>query len=163
MMPLGHLGLPLVPFIFSKARRTPPWPIFLGALIPDIIDKPVGHLLLPENNGRIFAHTLLFAGLVLTIALAYKPLMPLSFGVSAHHLLDGMFLEPRTAIWPLLGPFEATDFVLMDWAEVLLRPFTIAEEAAGAFALLWFVAFVYLSVLTRPWRARSRPVNGAEE
>ena len=36
--------------------------LMMGSLLPDIIDKPVGRLLLRDtlNNGRIFSHTLLF-------------------------------------------------------------------------------------------------------
>ena len=42
----------------------------LGAILPDLVDKPLGHLLLQEtlDNGRIFGHSLLFTGMVFTIA-----------------------------------------------------------------------------------------------
>jgi hypothetical protein len=58
MMPIGHLGIPMLPFLF---KNDPDWDIrllILGSLLPDLIDKPLGHIILPENNGRIFAHTL---------------------------------------------------------------------------------------------------------
>ena len=39
----------------------------LGALIPDLIDKPVGHILFAEtlDSGRLFGHGLLFVGILL--------------------------------------------------------------------------------------------------
>lgn len=40
----------------------------LGGILPDVIDKPIGHYLFSQafgNNGRIFSHTLLFFILLL--------------------------------------------------------------------------------------------------
>ena len=46
--------------------------LFIGSLLPDIIDKPLGMIILRDSlaNGRIFAHTLLFL-VVLTICGTY--------------------------------------------------------------------------------------------
>ena len=136
MMPFGHIGIPLIPFLFQK---DPDWDIrllILGSLLPDIIDKPLGHLILPENNGRIFAHTLVFAVLILLAALAYRPLMPLSLGISIHHILDGVFLYPKSALWPLLGGFEPTDYRLMEWLYAFLEPYVMVEELFGIIIIL---------------------------
>ncbi|MGA1792713.1 MAG: metal-dependent hydrolase [Thermoplasmatota archaeon] len=138
MMPLGHLGIPLVPFLL---RKEPDWDIrllALGAFLPDLIDKPLGHLILPENNGRIFAHTVLFAVVVIAAALAYRPLMPMSLGISVHLLVDGMFLDPHGAFWPLFGAFESTDYELIMWLHAFSDPFTLVEELFG----LSVVAFI---------------------
>jgi len=45
--------------------------VFTGSLLPDLIDKPVGEILLAGSisNGRIFAHTLLFNFLLLLFCL----------------------------------------------------------------------------------------------
>ncbi|MGA1873684.1 MAG: metal-dependent hydrolase [Thermoplasmatota archaeon] len=141
-MPLGHLGIPLVPFLLG---REPDWDIrllALGAFLPDIIDKPLGHLILSENNGRIFAHTLLFASLLLMAAAAWRPLMPLSLGVSSHLLLDGIFLDPRGALWPILGGFESTDYEVIRWLHAFAEPYTLTEELLGL-AVLVFVLWKF--------------------
>lgn len=136
MMPFGHLGIPLIPFLFQK---DPNWDVrllLLGSLLPDLIDKPIGHLILSENNGRILTHTLLFAIVLLFAALAYRPLMPLSLGVSMHHILDGIFLYPRSALWPILGGFESTDYELIRWLYAFLEPYVIVEELIGISIIL---------------------------
>ena len=85
----------------------------LGAILPDIVDKPLGHLLLQGtlDSGRIYAHTLLFLGLVIVagvVAWRYK-LTPLvlvvAMGVASHLVLDTMWDNPVTLLWPALGPF----------------------------------------------------------
>ncbi|MBN1390208.1 MAG: metal-dependent hydrolase [Candidatus Thermoplasmatota archaeon] len=131
MMPLGHIGFPLVPFLMMKEPRWDVRLLALGAFLPDIIDKPLGHLLLPENNGRIFAHTVLFALMVLAAAVAYRPLMPFSLGVSFHLLQDGIFLDTQGALWPLMGPFRYTDYELVRWLFAFTEPYTICEELFG--------------------------------
>lgn len=85
----------------------------LGAILPDIIDKPLGHLLLQGtlDSGRIYAHTLLFLGVIAVagaVAWKYKgtPLvLILALGIASHLLLDTMWDNPVTLLWPTLGPF----------------------------------------------------------
>jgi hypothetical protein len=85
----------------------------LGAILPDIVDKPLGHLLLQStlDSGRIIAHTLLFLGLVSAAGLMawrYRltPLvLVLAMGVASHLVLDTMWDNPTTLFWPALGPF----------------------------------------------------------
>lgn len=135
-MPFGHIGIPLIPFLF---QRDPDWDVrllVLGSLLPDLIDKPLGHLILPGNNGRIFAHTLLLAVILLLAALAYRPLMPLSLGVSMHHMLDGVFLDPKGALWPVFGGFETTDYEIAEWLHALTKPYVMAEELIGISIIL---------------------------
>jgi hypothetical protein len=137
MMPLGHIGIPLVPFLFQK---NPQWDIrllVLGSLLPDMIDKPLGHLILPENNGRIFAHSLLFAVIILLTALAYRPIMPLSLGISMHHILDGTFLDPRNTLWPIMGGFETTDYEIIQWLYAFQKPYVVIEELVGLSIILF--------------------------
>jgi hypothetical protein len=65
-----HLLLGLV-LGLAIARRLGDWRLIgfcaFGAVLPDLIDKPVGHILLAGSldSGRIFAHGLLFLGLLL--------------------------------------------------------------------------------------------------
>ena len=139
-MPLGHLGIPLLVPIFGRRVDLDVRLLMLGALLPDIIDKPLGHLILPENNGRIFAHTLAFAAVVLILGFFWKPGLSLSLGVSFHHIQDGMFLDHRTSLWPLLGPFESYDFEVYQWFEAFGDPYVISEEVIGILILVGFIA-----------------------
>jgi hypothetical protein len=84
--------------------------VLLGSLLPDIIDKPVGLLILGNffKNGRIFCHTLLFSLLIL-VAGSYgygwhrsTSLLWVGFGSLTHLVLDEMWRSPRTlALAPL--------------------------------------------------------------
>jgi len=85
--------------------------IFLGSLLPDIIDKPIGNGLLASslNNGRIFAHSLLFLFIVLMAGLlVYRRyrnsfFLVVAFGVMIHSILDSMWVDPHSLFWPFLG------------------------------------------------------------
>ena len=90
----------------------------LGAVLPDLLDKPVGHLLLAEslNSGRIFAHGLLFLGLFLIAGIAIQrrhrsfALLAVTAGALSHQLLDTMWMIPVTWYFPLLGPYRPYEF-----------------------------------------------------
>jgi len=90
----------------------------LGAVLPDLIDKPVGHLLLAGslNSGRLFGHGLLFLGLLAVAGIAlYRrresiALLTVAAGALSHHLLDAMWAMPVTWYFPLLGPYEPGEF-----------------------------------------------------
>ncbi|AGK60062.1 hypothetical protein Asulf_00026 [Archaeoglobus sulfaticallidus PM70-1] len=83
--------------------------IFIGSLLPDIIDKPLGMILLPLNNGRVFGHTLLFILILLLIGLKYRKSLFLSFASFLHLIEDELWNEPETFFWPLLGDFPAKE------------------------------------------------------
>ena len=112
----------------------------LGAVLPDLVDKPLGLLLRGTMSyGRIFAHSLVFALalLVLGFLLYWRTRSPLGIalaaGVLSHQFLDALWLEPVTWFWPLLGPFPEP--VPEPLLEYLLRQVTQPAEwvfAAGA-------------------------------
>jgi len=129
--------------------------VILGSMLPDVIDKPLGVYILGGglSNGRIFAHTLLFVGLLLLASLltraSFRPVLALTaLGVGAHLLLDRMWEEPHTLLWPLLGwRFERVS--VSGWSGHMLEqflsdPYTYASEAVGA-----AVVVVLLAVLIR--------------
>jgi len=122
--------------------------VVIGGLLPDIIDKPLGHLVMPENNGRIFAHSLLFFMVLFSIGLARPRMMPLAYGVGSHLVLDSMFMDPTTALWPLLGPFPSTDFDPSGWFEALGDPEVLSYEASGMAAM---AAFAYMRWRRNSW------------
>ncbi len=124
--------------------------LLVGSLLPDIIDKPVGHFFFREyfSNGRIFCHTLLFLILVTATGIyLYRRhsktwLLPFSFGTLTHLIFDQMWLTPRTLFWPLLGfTFERSD--INNWIPdifhaLLADPVVYLPELAGIVILSWF-------------------------
>ena len=124
--------------------------LLIGSLLPDIIDKPVGQFFLRNifSNGRIFCHTLLFlilislAGTYLRWRYGKTWLLTLSFGTLTHLILDEMWIEPQTLLWPFLGfVFEKKDLTF--WAQnllhaILTNPEIYVLELIGAGVLLWF-------------------------
>jgi hypothetical protein len=84
--------------------------VALGAVLPDIIDKPLAWWFLEGRveDDHLFAHTLLFA-LVLALPGLYfarrgnPALLSLAFGVFTHLLCDPVLREPHTMFWPLGG------------------------------------------------------------
>ncbi len=136
MYPLAHLGFTSL----LSSRNIDLKMLLLGALLPDLIDKPLGHILLPENNGRIIAHTLLFSVLLLVMGLAWKSALPLSLGVSMHQLLDSMYMSPESSLWPMLGPFQYTDFHISNWLDPLTDPYIIITELIGLTLLITVIA-----------------------
>jgi membrane-bound metal-dependent hydrolase YbcI (DUF457 family) len=85
--------------------------LLLGALIPDIVDTPIGLLFYGRlHSVRLFTHGLLLAAAVMVIVVMStrrgrprKMWMPLAIGLLLHVLLDAMWLDPETLWWPLLG------------------------------------------------------------
>jgi hypothetical protein len=135
MFPLAHAGIPLLPLLASGRMPKGAWLIVLGGLLPDLIDKPLGHAILPENNGRIFAHTLAFALVLFLGGMAFPKVMFLAYGVLSHLILDQVFLDPGAALWPLYGGFEATDFSPDTWFLALKDPLVVSLELVGAAGL----------------------------
>ena len=129
--------------------------LFVGALLPDIIDKPIGRVFFEGTfeNGRIFAHTLVFLVVLTLIGLyMYKKRgslagLALSFGVLTHLVLDAMWQLPHTLLWPLYGfSFDRYYTDLYSWSgiqhaleEVSSNPFIVLPELIGAVVVTWFV------------------------
>jgi membrane-bound metal-dependent hydrolase YbcI (DUF457 family) len=121
----------------------------VGAVLPDLIDKPIGSILFTDyyGTGRIYAHTLAFAAIVLfgVMALtsrgsaARKRWMALPIGVFFHLLLD-MPVDAETLWWPVLG-LEFPSFAegaLVDLVAYLLKsPWVVLQELIGATYLVW--------------------------
>jgi membrane-bound metal-dependent hydrolase YbcI (DUF457 family) len=157
MIFFGHVGLTTgiikgAEAVASKGRAVEKLPVdyrlvMLGAMLPDIIDKPVG--LLFRNtfpNSRLFAHTLLFSILLLSVVLwRYRRKQKntiLLLGVSSfiHIILDGMWNITQNLFWPLYSwsfPPRTGDWISESLEHFLHDPFLISSELIG-FAILSF-------------------------
>jgi hypothetical protein len=128
--------------------------LIFGALLPDIIDKPLSFWLLPEavsHSTRSVGHSLLFNAVLLAAALAVLGLagragpVALALGSIGHLLFDKMWEIPAILLWPFLGwrfPMGTTtleEWVLFHIAGALASP----EELVGALVLVWFALQLY--------------------
>ncbi|KAF1073850.1 metal-dependent hydrolase [Methanogenium sp. MK-MG] len=84
----------------------------IGSLLPDIIDKPVGHIILESmGNGRIFFHSLTVCALVALLGYLiylkwrHPGLLFIAAGMLSHQLADAMWCAPQSWYWPFLGDF----------------------------------------------------------
>jgi inner membrane protein len=131
--------------------------LLVGALLPDIIDKPVGEFFFRDTfgNGRIFFHTLVFLILVVSLGLYLFRrwrqvwMLTLAGGALMHLVLDAMWTSPATLFWPFLGfIFEkepAGNWLSGIWYGLLTQPGVYVPEIAGFLILLW----LGLSLLAR--------------
>jgi membrane-bound metal-dependent hydrolase YbcI (DUF457 family) len=102
-------------YLISGILKDRHWliPCTVGAVLPDLIDKPLGFVIFGGviDNGRIWCHSLLFAAIVLVSGLLLwkfrrtPVLIAAAIGILSHQLLDLMWLQPATWYYPLLGPF----------------------------------------------------------
>lgn len=150
-MILWHLGgtIALIRYAFRDERMDLRF-LALGAILPDLIDTPVGLVGWSEfQNVRLAAHSLAFGATLMVVVLLTtrrgrprKRWMPLAVGVLVHLLLDAMWAQPETLWWPFLGwSFTATDFATVaDYLASLLTDWLMwLGEAIGAayLAYLW--------------------------
>lgn len=124
--------------------------VILGALLPDLIDKPVGTILFAGTfeTSRIYGHTLLFPLVILTVVMlitdrgasARKSWLGVPIGVLIHLIVDGVWLDPVTFWWPLFGwefPPLRADYWSGLVAELLSSPLLWIQEAAGVAYLVY--------------------------
>ncbi len=164
MFALGHLGLGkrLAARPYRRFSRDERRAFFLGALLPDLIDKPLFYLPFWVTGRRglwlsgthLFAHTGLFLlALVLVAWLTRSPSWrAVTLGVATHFVLDcvGLSMGLGTLLWPFLGRhFPAYPFAnLAHHLATVLNPVTLAGEVLGGAILLW------------DWRRARRRVDG---
>ena len=142
MFVLGHLGI-TVGLAWLITWR---WPevqvdyrlILVAALLPDLIDKPLGALL--SLQARLWTHTLIFLA-ALALLSRLRPLRAftwLAFGVAVHLTLDMIWFEPNVVLWPLYGwSFPAGTQSLGGYVRTLLTDAYVQfGEIVGASILL---------------------------
>ncbi len=119
--------------------------VAIGAMLPDILDKPIGHWLTDLGNGRLVGHSLIFlvslslsAHVLARAGNRHWPVAAgLAIGTATHLAFDGMWGIPFTLLWPVLGlRFPALGFEPIGWVTTILTdPFVQVTEAAGAIAM----------------------------
>src|SRR5207245_7226543 len=124
MFLLSHLGIGLrlawLPSWKSPTRIDYRWVLF-GAILPDLIDKPLGFL--TGLDSRLWAHTFLFlfAILALSFVPSLRGLRLVGFGVATHLLLDLIWNQPAIVLYPYFGwTFPPAPFSVAGWFDALL-------------------------------------------
>ena len=141
-----HFGMTsAIVFFTLGARRIDYRVVLLGAVLSDLIDKPIGRIFFADEfqNGRLFGHTLLVPTvLLLLIQLTLRGatarrwfILPICMLI--HQVLDGMWNEPITWFWPLFGTGFPPELVENYWLEVLTRPGELARELVGLVLLIY--------------------------
>jgi len=127
-------------------------PCIIGAVLPDIIDKPLNFLLIPavNGNGRFLFHNLLICaflmviGLLLWIYYASPYILALDIGVLSHQVLDTMAADPVRWFFPLLGPYPANSAAPPDFIFSLLDSDLVTPSEWIIVALLGVCVVLYL-------------------
>jgi len=139
MLVFGHVGTAVTAASYADRRADLRWVIFL-TLIADLVDKPVGLILLKDtvNNGRIYFHSLSVNLLLTLVLLAFRRPAVYVLAVWVHQLLDRMWMRPWTVLWPFTGPFTYRQLPFEEWVHGLLSPYNVAGEILGLVLLMAF-------------------------
>lgn len=138
----------------------------LGAILPDLIDLPVGIMWWGTWHApRLFAHSLLFGSALMAVVLiatrrgtTRKRLLLVAVGVLLHLALDAMWKQPETLWWPFLGTeFSSTGFDSYGQylAGLVRSPTLYMSEIAG----LTYLAFLWRRADLGVSAARRRLLN----
>ena len=156
MFILGHVGLTigLILFgimIFKKdvlIDKIDFRIIALFALLPDFIDKIIGHVFFQDtlNNGRLFSHTLIFlvAFCVIFFFVVGTYWWIYSIPIVTHQVFDTLWESPATWFWPGFGwSFKSLEIdVWHHWLTTLLNnPFIIFTEILGFVIIISITIF----------------------
>lgn len=122
-----------------------------GAVLPDLIDKPLGHIILAGtvNYGRIYFHGLtvlflvLIAGLLLYHYRRRIGLIAIAAGMASHQFLDGMWRHPVEWFWPFLGSFPRHDYPEDFFWDAILRELAQPSEWLFFFLIAGLFAYLY--------------------
>jgi len=135
-------------------RRLPGRWLYLGCLLPDLIDKPLFYVLGPTallSGTRTFGHTGLFliAWALLALMLRRPWCIALAAGIATHFALDIVSemltsADPDSAIWlaifyPAYGRFPQAKFAsLLEHLEISARNVVVvAGEVVGGALLIY--------------------------
>lgn len=123
--------------------------LLLGAILPDLIDLPVGTLLFADrfSTGELWFHSLTLPAVYMAAVLVLtrrgrsrRAWMALGIGWLLHLLLDGMWASQEVFLWPFFGweipPGEAPYWPLA-WERALNDPWRWVKSVIGLAYLSW--------------------------
>lgn len=154
MIFFGHIGITLLMIflIFTFLKEKIDYRLLvIGAILPDLIDKPIGHYLFYETfqNGRIFGHTVLFIILLVVLAAClerkyrFTSGSVLALGAIAHLVEDRIWTAPGNVLWPLLGwefpKLDMANYSEYIWHVLFNEPSAYVPEIVGLAIIAGFV------------------------
>ncbi|TGC08311.1 metal-dependent hydrolase [Methanolobus halotolerans] len=166
MLIFGHIGITLGIFFMLGSLFPGIKPhidyryVAFGSLLPDLIDKPIGRVILAESvaNGRIIAHTLVFCILLFLLGYYFyqsrgDARVIIIAGASFCHLLeDQMWTEPTTFFWPMFGwsfPYKASYGSSIDYSlEMLSRSLSADFFQFFSLELIGFIVILLIIVIS---------------
>ncbi len=171
MFVLAHLLVGVLIGILLYLWRRERWLILaaaVGSILPDLIDKPLGYLVLEGsvNFGRIYFHSLvlLLAFVVAGVLVWWKYRsfigIALALGVLSHQVLDLMWAEYWNWLWPFFGPFrgrEIENFFMDGFLRELANP---SEWLFGLALLLILISLPRIGMLRERRASGSIPAAG---
>jgi membrane-bound metal-dependent hydrolase YbcI (DUF457 family) len=151
MLFLGHLVIGLIiGFILYEFFHDRTIIVFvaIGSVLPDVIDKPLGHIIFGStlDNGKIFFHSFIIVLLFfITGLIVWKLYKSPSFifvasGMFLHQLVDMMWTRPVNWYYPFFGPYQTeahTDYFLN----------AIVAELTSVTEWIFFVAILAIAYL----------------
>jgi membrane-bound metal-dependent hydrolase YbcI (DUF457 family) len=137
--------------------------VLLGALLPDLVDKPLGFWIAPEfvnNSLRSVGHSILFGGMcALAVGLFTRrrgaaPVSGFALALAAHLAFDRMWQMPAALLWPFHGwSFPEGTVPLSWWLRVHFgKPAASAADLLGTAVLGLMVVRLTARGLRRLWR-----------
>ncbi len=160
MFVLGHIGLTiglLILFLLLTKRHDIIYKIdfriiIIFSLLPDIIDKIIGHGILQTslNNGRLFSHTLVFLFIftIIFYLIIQEKWWIFSFPIMTHQIFDFLWSEPKTWYWPYYGwSFDVLDKDIWEsWLRALTSdPVIFSTEIVGFMIIISFIVYLKLN------------------
>ena len=145
-----HLGASL--WLFRWIFRDPKVDVrflLLGAILPDLIDLPVGTILAADrySTGELWFHSLTLATIYMAAVLVTtrrgrrrRAWMALGVGWLFHLLLDGMWTSQEVFLWPFFGweiPPGESPYWPLAWERALDDPWRWIKSAVGLGYLAW--------------------------
>jgi membrane-bound metal-dependent hydrolase YbcI (DUF457 family) len=155
MLIFHHLFLGLIAGIILAVLLSNKWAVLyggIGAILPDLLDKPLGQILLVDtlNYGRIYAHTLILAVILIIFGLAiwYQNrkrilLLCIGAGILIHQLGDAMWNAPVNWFWPFLGSFPPSSEIYPPIPEGYLPFLYLASWIVAVIAGAAVIAVLY--------------------
>lgn len=124
--------------------------VLVASLLPDIIDKPLGLIILPVTLGssRNLGHTILFLLVLFLLGLFFLKkradfrLLLVAYCSTIHLALDRMWERPQVLFWPFLGykfsHSDPTEWINRVTTNALAHPDVYIPEIVGIVICILF-------------------------
>lgn len=156
MLLFGHIGLTLGIFylISLLTKRNFSYPlVIVCSILPDLIDKPLGRVILPLGSGRLIGHTLAFLLVLIMIGILSGRaghVLAITLADGLHLIEDRMWETPAILLWPLLGGFQVHKAIsINDYVSGLMQEFypalsmTFISETLGfGILMIFFIVWI---------------------